>query len=108
MFRGLKIVAMLLVTLFVTEPVFAQSTNFRPKIPNLVIRRVIPPAIRQPTPLLRTAIPPSQAAAIAQGQVPDSKVVKVKLLPGGLYAVTLVTNGKVSKIIVNGVDGSVN
>lgn len=108
MSKGLKIVAILLVTLFVTEPALAQATGYRPKIPNLVIRRVLPPIVRTPTILLRTTIPPSQAAAIAQAQVPDSKVVKVKALPGGMYAVTLVTNGKVSKIMVNGTDGSVN
>lgn len=53
-------------------------------------------------------IRPSQAAAIAKGQVPYSKVVKVKLLPSGDYAVTLVADGNVTRVIVNGQDGSAN
>jgi hypothetical protein len=35
-------------------------------------------------------------------------VVKVMLLPRGDYAVTLVAEGNVTKVIVNGQDGSVN
>ncbi len=108
MFKGFKFVAIALVTLLVTGPAFAQ---FKPTVrvirPNVILRQLLPPVIKPPLPLLNIVIRPSQAAAIAQGQVPDSKVVKVKLLPGGVYAVTLVANGSVTKIMVSGQDGSI-
>ena len=106
MFKGLKFVAIALVMLLVTEPAFAQfKPNFR--APSFIIRRLVPPVIRPPLPLLMLPIQPSEAAAIAQGQYPGSKVVKVKLLPDGIYAVTLVTEGSVSRVMVNGQDGSI-
>jgi hypothetical protein len=109
MFKGLKFVAIALVTLFVIQPAFAQSaSSFRPKIPSLIIRRVLPPMIKPPLPLLGVKIRPSQAAAIAQGQVPYSTVVGVKLLPTGTYAVTLRTNTSVERIMVDGQSGAVN
>ena len=109
MTKVFRFVAIALVTLFVTEPVFAQSmTNFRPKTPTLMIRRALPPMIKPPLPLLGVKIRPSQAAAIAQGQVPYSTVVGVKLLPSGTYAVTLRTDSSVERIMVDGQDGSIN
>ena len=105
MFRGLRFVAIALVTLFVTEPAFAQ---FRPtnRVPNMI--RILPNIIKPPFPLLRIKIRPSQAAAIAQGQVANSTVVGVKLLPSGTYAVTLRTDNSVARIMVDGQDGSIN
>ena len=109
MTKVFRFVTIALVTLFVTGPAFAQSmTNFRPKVPNLVIRRVLPPMIKPPLPLLGVKIRPSQAAAIAQGQVPSSTVVGVKLLPSGVYAVTLRTDTSVERVMVDGQDGSIN
>lgn len=107
MFKSLKFAAIALVTLLVTEPTFAQfKPNFR--APSLMLRRIIPPPfIRSPSPLLFLPIKPSQAAAIAQEQFPNSMVVKVKLLPGGVYAVTLRTDTSVERVMVNGQDGSI-
>ena len=104
MFKALKFVAIALATLLVAEPAVAQ---FKPRNPGLILRRLAPRIVRPPLPLLQLAIQPSEAAAIAQGQYPGSKVVKVKLLPGGVYAVTLVTEGSVSRVMVDGQDGSI-
>jgi hypothetical protein len=108
--KAWKFAAVLLVTLVVSEPALAQNTpGFRLRIPNNpVIRRVLPPTIKPPLPLLGVKIRPSQAAAIAQGQVPNSTVVGVKLLPSGTYAVTLRTETSVERVMVNGEDGSTN
>jgi uncharacterized membrane protein YkoI len=54
-----------------------------------------------------TGIPPSEAAAIARDQVPGAKVVGVKLLSNGWYAVTLRAKGSVTRVMVNAQDGSV-
>jgi hypothetical protein len=107
MFRSLKFAAIALATLLVVEPAIAQyQTNNRAPI---ILRKLKPPVIKPNLSLLpEVRIMPSQAAAIAQGQVPYSKVVKVKLLPRGDYAVTLVADGNVTRVIVNGQDGSVN
>jgi hypothetical protein len=105
MFRGLKFVAIALATLFVVEPAIAQ---YKPRAP-FILRKLAPPVIKPNLSLLPDVrIKPSQAAAIAQAQVPYSKVVKVRLLPQGDYAVTLVAEGNVTRIFVNGQDGSVN
>jgi hypothetical protein len=106
MFRGLTFVAIALATLLVVEPAVAQyQPNNRPQI----LRKLAPQVIRPNLNLLpEVRIAPSQAAAIAQAQVPYSKVVKVRLLPRGDYAVTLVADGSVMKVFVNGQDGSVN
>lgn len=97
--------AIALATLFVVEPAIAQ---YKPRAP-IILRRLAPPVIKPNLSLLPDVrIKPSQAAAIAQGLVPYSKVVKVKLLPRGDYAVTLVAEGNVTRIIVNGQDGSAN
>lgn len=106
MLRSLKFVAIALATLLVAEPAIAQyqSTN-RPQI----LRRLAPKVIKPNLSLLpEVRIQPSQAAAIAQAQIPYSKVVKVRLLPRGDYAVTLVADGNVTRVIVDGQDGSVN
>ena len=110
MLKGLKFVALLLVTLFVAEPAFAQmNNNIRPRAPAaLLLRKPLPPKINIPLPQLRVKIRPSEAAAIAQGQVSNSKVVGVKLLPSGIYAVTLRTDTNVARIMVDGEDGSTN
>lgn len=50
-------------------------------------------------------IKPSEAAAIAQRTVPDSKVLNVKLLPSGEYVVTLKAGGNVQKVMVNATTG---
>ena len=104
MFKGLKFVAIALVTLLVAEPAFAQfKPNFRPNA--LILKRLAPPIIRPPLPLLMMEISPSEAAAIAQDQVPGSKVVKVKLR-GDVYAVTLRTDNSLVRVMVDGHSGS--
>jgi hypothetical protein len=106
MFRGLKFVAIALVTLFVAEPAIAQfKPSVRVNVPYL--RKIVPPIIKPPLHLLKKmAITPSQAAAIAQGQFPGSKVLKVKLR-GEIYSVTLVNDNNVVRIMVSGQDGSI-
>ena len=49
----------------------------------------------------------SQAASIAQDTVPGSKVLKVKLLPSGVYAVTLKESGNVSRVMVDAETGNI-
>ena len=52
-------------------------------------------------------IKPSQALIIAQRLVPNSKGIKVTLLPGGNYAVTLKrNNSQVQRVIINGDTGA--
>ena len=107
MFRSLKFVAIALATLLVVEPAIAQylPNNRAPGI----LRKLNPQVIKPNLSLLpEVRIRPSQAAAIAQAQVPYSKVIKVRLLPRGDYAVTLVADGNVTRVFVNGQDGSVN
>ena len=103
MFRGLRYVAVALAVLLVAEPAVAQ---FKPgnRAPNLILRRNLPRAIQPDFPLLMP-ITPSQAAAIAQSQVPGSKVVKVRLR-GEVYAVRLSTAGSVMVILVSALDGT--
>ena len=107
MLQGLKFAAIALLTLLVAEPAFAQvRSTFQPsRISN--INKVQFNTIRPVPPLLGVRIRPSQAAAIAQGLVANSKVVGVKLLPSGSYAVTLRTDTYVTRVIVNGQDGSI-
>jgi len=105
MFRSLKFVAIALATLLVVEPAIAQyqTNNRAPRI----LRKLIPPVVRPNlSDLPSVRIRPSQAAAIAKAQIPHSKVIKLLLLPQGDYAVTLVANGNVTKVFINGQDGS--
>ena len=53
-------------------------------------------------------VPPSQAAIIAQQANPGSKVLKVKLLPSGEYAVTLKIGGSVQRVFVNATTGAIS
>ena len=53
-------------------------------------------------------IKPSQAASIAKGLVPGARVLKVKLLPSGVYAVTLRGDGKLTRVMVDGQTGAAN
>jgi uncharacterized membrane protein YkoI len=54
------------------------------------------------------AIQPSEAAAIARDANPDSKVLNVKLLPNGVYAVTLKIGGSVSRVMVDATSGAIS
>lgn len=53
-------------------------------------------------------IQPSEAASIARDAYPDSKVLNVKLLPNGVYAVTLKMGGSVSRVMVDATSGAIN
>ncbi len=106
MVNRLKFAAIALATLLVAEPAIAQ---YQPTIRPQILRKLAPQVVKPNLSLLpEVRIQPSQAAAIAQAQIPYSKVVKVRLLPRGDYAVTLVADGNVTRVIVDGQDGSVN
>jgi uncharacterized membrane protein YkoI len=53
-------------------------------------------------------IQPSEAASIARDAYPDSKVLNVKLLPNGVYAVTLKAGGSVSRVMVDATSGAIS
>jgi len=104
MLRSLKFVAIALATLLVVEPAIAQyQTNNRPQI----LRKLAPQVIRPNLNLLpEFRIAPSQAAAIAQADYPGSKVLKVNQR-GGVYVVTLLIDGNVIRVRVDGTHGSI-
>lgn len=52
-------------------------------------------------------VAPSEAASIARAAVPGAKVLKVQLLPSGVYAVTLKVQGSVVRVMVSATDGSI-
>jgi uncharacterized membrane protein YkoI len=102
MIGGLKWTALALVALLAAQPADAQ--NYRPRI---IVKPNLAPRINAPLRNLGVKIRPSQAAAIAQGQYPGSKVVGVKLLPSGVYAVTLKTDTDAMRVMVDGATGAV-
>ena len=104
MLRSLKFVAIALATLLVVEPAIAQyQTNNRPQI----LRKLAPQVIKPNLNLLpEFRIAPSQAAAIAQADYPGSKVLKVNQR-GGVYVVTLLIDGNVIRVRVDGTHGSI-
>jgi uncharacterized membrane protein YkoI len=53
------------------------------------------------------AVTPSQAASIAKDTWPGAKVLRVQLLPSGVYAVTLKQGGEVSRVLVDATSGEV-
>jgi uncharacterized membrane protein YkoI len=53
------------------------------------------------------AVSPSQAASIARATWPGAKVLRVQLLPSGVYAVTLKQGGEVSRVLVDATSGEV-
>ncbi len=53
------------------------------------------------------AVSPSQAAYLAKETWPGAKVLRVQLLPSGIYAVTLKQRGEVSRVLVDATSGSV-
>ena len=53
-------------------------------------------------------IQPSEAASIARDAYPDAKVLNVKLLPNGVYAVTLKVGGSVSRVMVDATSGAIS
>lgn len=53
-------------------------------------------------------IAPSEAANLAKDANPGSKVLNVKLLPSGVYAVTLKNGGSVSRVMVDATSGSLS
>lgn len=52
-------------------------------------------------------IRPRQAARIAKSAYPGSRVLNVKLLPSGVYAVTLRGNGRLTRVMVDGESGDI-
>ncbi|MBL8790218.1 MAG: PepSY domain-containing protein [Rhizobiales bacterium] len=55
----------------------------------------------------RVSIRPREAARIARQAVPGAKVLNVKLLPSGVYAVTLRGDGKLTRVMVDGRSGDI-
>jgi hypothetical protein len=53
------------------------------------------------------AIRPREAASIARQVVPGAKVLNVRLLPSGVYAVTLRGDGKLTRVMVDGRSGDI-
>ena len=53
------------------------------------------------------SIRPREAARIAKRSMPGSRVLKVKLLPSGIYAVTLRGNGELTRVMVDGQTGEI-
>jgi uncharacterized membrane protein YkoI len=53
------------------------------------------------------SVSPSEAASIAKGSWPGSKVLRVQLLPSGVYAVTLKQGGEVSRVLVDASTGEI-
>jgi hypothetical protein len=53
-------------------------------------------------------IRPSEAAMIAKDANPDAKVLGVKLLPSGVYAVTLKVGGSVTRVMVDATSGAIS
>ncbi len=109
MFRGTRIVVTLLLALLIAEPASAGlSFDIRIPLAPRMFTAQSRPRQNQDQGQSQLPIAPSEAAAIAQDQVPGSTVVGVKLLPGGRYAVTLRTESSVTRVIVDGQDGSTN
>jgi uncharacterized membrane protein YkoI len=52
-------------------------------------------------------VSPAEAAAIARSSWPGAKVLRVQLLPSGVYAVTLKQHGEVSRVMVDATSGSI-
>ena len=75
------------------NPVYAQ------KIPVPIIRMVDNSS--------KFPVAPSEAAVIAKDSVPGSTVLSVKLLPSGVYAVTLKVGGSVTRVMVDATSGAV-
>jgi uncharacterized membrane protein YkoI len=53
------------------------------------------------------AVSPSEAASIAKESWPGAKVLRVQLLPSGVYAVTLKQGGEVSRVLVDAQSGEI-
>jgi uncharacterized membrane protein YkoI len=102
MLRGLKFVAVALATLWVVEPAIAQYQPNRPQI----LRKLAPQIKPNLNLLPEMRIAPSEAAAIARADYPGSKVLKVRQR-GGVYIVTLVFEGNVIRVRVDGTYGSI-
>lgn len=52
-------------------------------------------------------IRPREAARIARQAMPGAKVLNVKLLPSGIYAVTLRGGGRLTRVMVDGRSGDI-
>jgi hypothetical protein len=55
----------------------------------------------------RLEIRPRQAAAIARDAYPGTRVLRVRLLPNGIYAVTLRGQGRLVRVMVDGRTGAI-
>jgi len=106
MLRTLKLMAIALAMVCVADPAIAQ---FKPgnRAPIILLRKKVPPYINPNLNLLpEMGISLSQAAAIAKAEFPGAKVLKVRPR-GGVYVVTLVVDGNVIRVRVDGYNGSI-
>jgi uncharacterized membrane protein YkoI len=96
MFKSWVIAPVVLLTFWVTAPITtaAEAANFG----------------RMEIAQEDTGYPirPSEAAMIAKDANPDSKVLNVKLLPSGVYAVTLKIGGSVARVMVDATSGAIS
>ena len=105
MLRTLKLMAIALAMVCVAEPAMAQ---FKPvnRAPIILLRKKVPPYINPNLNLLpEMGISPSQAAAIAKAEFPGAKILRVRER-GSVYVVTLVFDGNVIRVSVDGTNGS--
>lgn len=100
---GLKFAALALAAILAANS--AEAQNYRPR--PVIVRPSVMPKPPPRLPNLKAKISPSQAAAIALREMPGSKVVGVKLLPQGAYAVTLKSASSVARVMISASDGSV-
>lgn len=109
--RVFVIVASVAMMLAAGAPAMAQAPNIQlqmqPRLqvqPKVMPKVYKPPVINKPPSMV--LIKPSQALMIAQRMYPNSTGVKVKLLPGGNYAVTLKrNNNELQRVIIDGDTG---
>jgi DNA gyrase inhibitor GyrI len=109
--RALAIAASVAMMLAAGEPAMTQTPTLSLQVQQIQqiqpkFQPKIQPRIQSPNrPPNLPLIKPSQALIIAQRLVPNSKAVGVKLLPGGNYAVTLKSNDRALRLIIDGNSG---
>lgn len=105
-----EMVAVLILASLAVTPAFAGKRNFQPVLQPFSARAVD----GADASLFEVAqsdsqypVSASEAANIAKDSMPGAKVLKVQLLPSGVYAVTLKEGGNVSRVMVDATTGSI-
>ena len=100
------LIAVVLLSGFGPAPTFAQVRLHMPNVLQLGREQMQPMFMAQQAPDFPIA--PSQAAILAKDANPGSKILNVRLLPSGVYAVTLKQGGSVLKVMVDATSGAVS